>query len=283
MKHKLIHRNFSKEVIYARKLFAQSIKAIFGKVAVYSYISGTFAYGGARKRKSDIDVTLVFKDDVLNIPKKKFLANISKFILDYKKIHSRLELKSDTLFPGEYITLKQVEDALRGRGFSIKNKREIYLPIASDRYYLSNTETWFRAWLSSSAFSVYVSGGKRLFLANKIRAWETIILYLIKRHFLTELNPNIILEILVSEKNKWVDFGVTNRYKYFKKFECFYIKKALNNLKKQGYVYKKGNVLGVNSKKILEWENGIIRWLNNRSIQKAHFLIGLKDNLNGSF
>lgn len=255
--------------------FSDAIKKFFpNKLIAYAYLSGTFAYGGSIKGKSDIDVTIVFKDSVYLVNPSSFDEQIKLFIENCRLIHHRYGYVLDTTFPGEYITIAQVKDALLGRGFSTNGNGGLFLPKASNDYYLANKEHWFRAWRSSLAFSSFFHGNKELMLQHKYKAWRIIILFLLSQYKPVYISGNSLLERMLENKNKWEGVGVTNRYRLFKEQELVVVDVVLKNLEKEGFLNRKESYeYAVVTKKVADWERRLALLLNSDNLWNAQILL----------
>ena len=151
--------------------FKGGINTVFGNLVEYVFLSGRFAYGTDEKGKCDIDVITVLKNEFENVDSKIAQEMIKKAASTYLEIHAKYGYKPDMLFPGEYITSKQVEDSLNGRGYHLRNGN-VYLPIVcSDDYWL-RYENEYRAWRSMSAFNnASIISGK---VKSKLNDWQEI-------------------------------------------------------------------------------------------------------------
>lgn len=265
----------SEEFTNICEAFSSAVREVFGEMGMlYSYLSGTFAYGGATKNKSDIDITVVFDDSIYLVEKSEFLAKVKIFVQLYREIHKTFSYKTDDVFPGEYLTLSQVEDAIRGRGFSVGPDGHLCLPTASDEYYLSNKETWFRAWLSSLAFSQFLSGDKDLLVNNKVSAWKTILLFLFSRDMSRrKRDEQGVLDFILENTNKWESIGVTNRYIYFKEAEMSFVKMAFSQLALEGFLVKDWpGAFSLNVPQLVRWEWEFVDVLQSQKIRRSDIL-----------
>jgi len=260
-----------------RDKFSRAVYECFGNLSAYSYLSGTFAYGGARKKKSDIDVTIVFKNSIYKLSKDDFINKLKKFIKIYRNIHKEYNYYSDNTFPGEYVTLCQVDDAINGRGFSVDIFKHLYLPLASNKYYLKNREHWFRAWLSSTAFSIPITKKGALMSSNKIKAWQTIILFMLTSKKTNKINVNSIFKFFVNNSNKWKGMGVTNRYIFFKQMEIKHVENALEFLRLKGFLVVQDGLYKKVTHNVHRWEKKIVESILSGKVKRSLFLIDEKD------
>lgn len=258
--------------------FQAAASKIFGSELCYLFFSGSLAYGGGVQHQSDIDVALVLSNGhVARGTRESRLMQYLAFGREYLRIHKEHFFVPDESFPGEFLTQDLIDDAINGRGFSVQ-KDKLFLPQASAAYYLTNTEHWFRAWLSMTAFGVYGSGSYEEFEHNKRRAWKSILLYLSSKCLFRELDVETVLEILSSESNKWIGFGVTKNYKFFESHESSYIDDTLALLTGEGYMsrVRPARYRAV-EKRILEWEQSVISKHRNGTIRRNSPLTDLAD------
>lgn len=260
-----------------RQEFEQAAVRAFNSELRYIFFSGSVAYGGGIQQRSDIDVALVLSNTHSTQSREHRLKQYLAFGQQYSRIHSEHSFVPDELFPGEFLTQGLIDDAISGRGFSVQND-ELFLPEASVAYYLTDTEHWFRAWLSMTAFSVFGSGSYEDFQHNKTRAWKSVILYLASSTLISELNVESIIELLTNEANKWIGFGVTKNYKLFETFESPYISEALAQLAAEGYAFPDRNArYRPVETRIQAWKRSVISKLLDGSIRHNSLLTNLAD------
>lgn len=193
--------------------FVEAVK-IFSDNLAYVSLGGNCSYGGGIPGYSDIDVVVVFKDNALQY-KDNVKAQISEFILNYKRFNLTNGFIPDYVFPGEYMTLSQVQDAINGRSFKIVPETGSFkIPILTDSDYLKDYERWFQVWLTINAFSTYIFGDIDLFLRNKLLSWKSFILYLICEAGLEKLTLNSVLEKVMSPSLD--EFRIDDTYKLFR-------------------------------------------------------------------
>lgn len=254
--------------------FVESVRRHFGEYVRFVITSGTFAYGGATKGKSDVDILVVCEDEIAEMPRQDLFARLRAFIEDYVEIHTRHDYCPDTTFPGEYITKSNVEDALTGRGFHVTEEGALHLPVASDDYYMQNPERWYRAWRSALTFGKCLYGNGKEFDEVKNQAWEIIILYVLLQNNLTSINPSTLFDVMIDPGNKWNGVGITAKYKSFREDERVHVENALLRLSKNGFLSLLDDGTYIpNIEKIREWEKGIATKLIDGSIKKASFLM----------
>ena len=240
MMRPFLEKNINEELVkYSKKCFAElpldnksknlllgSLKKIPQNYLSYAVIGGNFAYDGGFKGMSDIDMGLVFNSGVIN-NKSKLKQEVTKFIKIYKSFNLKNGFVPDYLFPGEYMSLKQVEDAIKGRGFKINTKlQRLEIPILTNDDFLQDYERWFQVWLTLNAFSIYIFGDINAFLRNKLLSWRTIILYLLSNTSSTEIDEKSVLSLITSTSLKNHDFRIDESYRSFKSKEFIYVKYA---------------------------------------------------------
>lgn len=258
--------------------FVESILRHFSQYIKFVISSGTFAYGGATKDKSDIDIVAIFTDDISELPHNNLLLRLRAFIEDYLRIHRKFDYCPDTTFPGEYITASNVEDALAGRGFHATPEHTLHLPTASNEYYLQDAERWYRAWRSALAFGKCLYGDTDKFIETKDRAWEVIILYILLRHPSTTVNSTTIFDTMIDPGNKWNGIGVTEKYVTFRQDERIFVERALVRLSTNGFLSPAADGTYVPSvRRIKEWEEVTAEKITDGSIKQAPFLLTMEE------
>lgn len=257
--------------------FVESVRRHFGEYVRFVVTSGTFAYGGATKGKSDVDILVVCEDEIAEMPRQDLFARLKAFIEDYVEIHTRHDYCPDTTFPGEYITKSNVEDALAGRGFHLTEECALHLPVASDDYYMQDPERWYRAWRSALAFGKRLHGDEEEFEELKSQAWEVIILYILLQNNPTRINPSTLFDVMIDPENKWNGIGITAKYKSFREDERVHVGNALLRLSANGFLLLEDNTYIPNMEKVREWEKGIATKLTDGSIKKAPFLMTVEE------
>ncbi len=226
-----------------RKLVRDNFKGLYE----YCFQTGSFAFGGGTVGKSDLDVVIIFKDCIYALPKRELYKKIEFFTNGYLKLHRQTGYLPDLAFPGEFITVSQVNDSINGRGFHLDLKGNLYLPKASTQYYLENPERWFRAWLSQSAFNKFLLGNEKLYKENKVKAWSSILKFTLWNEKIDSFTPLNLF-------NQLRPFGVHADYYNFKILEGEWVTKSLELLADQGFVSKKGNVYTADHQKLMKWE-----------------------------
>ncbi len=236
--------------------------------------SGTFAYGGATKGKSDVDILVVCKDEIVELSRQDLFIRLRAFIEDYVEIHRKYDYCPDTTFPGEYITASNVEDALVGRGFHVMEEDALYLPMASDQYYMQDVERWYRAWRSTLAFGKRLYGNEEEFVEVKNQAWEVIILYILLQNTLDNIDATALFDTMIDPENKWNGIGITEKYRTFREDERIHAESALIRLSVNGFLFiNPDGTYSPNTQKIKEWEKKVSTSILDGSIKKAPFLL----------
>lgn len=254
-----------------------SVHQRFGNHLLYSFSSGSYAYGGGIKGKSDIDIIAILDDSVRQLPKLDLMQRIEGFVDDYLVLHKEQDLIPDTVFPGEYLTYSMVQDAVAGRGLHVNDNNVLFLPSTYEGYYLEDPERWYRAWLSQSTFSVFVGGNGDMFLENKRKAWETSILFLLAYLPESEIDSQTIIQTLTSGSNKRLGLGVTDRYLTFTEREAGFVSDTLQNLTEKGYLAVTNKGFQKNVDQIQNWHWQKDKRIKDGTIRKAPFLLDLEE------
>lgn len=262
-----------------KERFAQSASKHFGNDVVYSFVSGGFSYGGAIPGKSDIDVAVVLRDDARSKDPTNFKSKVFGFVDDYLQIHHDFGYQPSIIFPGEYISEKQLADAINGRGFQASSTKKLYLDIVTDAYYLEDSERWYRAWLSQSAMSSFVKGDRVTFLRNKRNAWATVLAFNLLSFDNDQLQISDFIDYLVSNPNKKAGTGIHSRYRTFRDKESAYILSGLQILEAIGILIPLGGNYIINREALSTWETEVATAIHNRSIRNAPFLLNMEEVL----
>src|SRR5688572_26784826 len=77
---------------------------VFGPLCKLAWLSGSYAYEGARPGRSDADIVLVFDENVPLPADPATLEPIRRFVDRYLAVHARHGLDPDLDFPGEFVT-----------------------------------------------------------------------------------------------------------------------------------------------------------------------------------
>ncbi|MCM8803279.1 MAG: hypothetical protein NC827_08245 [Candidatus Omnitrophica bacterium] len=251
--------------------FRRGIKRTFGNLVEYAFFSGRFAYNTAEIDKSDIDIIIVLKNEFESVDNKIAQRIIKKAVTKYLEIHEKYGYKPDLLFPGEYVTSRQIEDSLAGRGYHI-NERNIYLPIVCSEDYWNIQENEYRAWRSMSAFNnrELIIGNEKLFQKNRRKAWVEIIKFLFLEG--RKLTPEKIFERIINGGEGYL--GICKDYEpEFSKQELYIVKKSLQYLENQGFVInnQEENYTVVENK-LNSWQEEIINRLRHSNWNGKHIV-----------
>jgi hypothetical protein len=253
-----------------------AVERNFGEDSVYALTSGSIVFGGAIPGQSDMDMLVVLKKSFKDKPRNQQGQQVRGFVDDYLQLHHDTGFMPDTVFPGEYIIEDQVADAISGRGYHVDGQGKLYLPQASDDYYMEDPERWHRAWLSMSAYGEFVSGDKDKFLRNKEKAWGTVILF--NAGDLEEpTTPNGIIDRLSAPANKWAGSGISERYFTFRQHELPFASSALEMLTDTGYFTREGDIFHPDQRRIAEWHQGTSDAIRSGTIRRADYLFGVTE------
>lgn len=258
---------------YVKDTYDRLTEQYFGGQYEYCYQTGSFVYGGGTLGKSDLDVTVVFKDNILNVPKPSLLQKLDLFINGYLKLHKELGFEPDTTFPGEFVTASMVRDSVAGRGFHANADNTLYLPKASTEYFLTDTETWYRAWLSQSAFNVFLKGNKDLWRQNKIDGWGTLLLFKAGTDF--QNTPFTIDNFFDALRI----YGVHKDYYEFRSSEQPYVEEVFSNAERNGSLTKRDDLYIPNGDIILEQHRKLGKSINDGSIRRSQLLLNMEETL----
>lgn len=259
--------------------FADASTRHFGERAAFVISSGSFAYAGAEKGRSDLDVMTVFKSDVYQMSRSELADIMSGFIEDYIKIHKEYGYRPDPSFPGEYITEANVEDAIAGRGFHASDTG-LFLPPASNEYYLEDPNRYYRAWLSMLAFSRRLHGDKNKFEEIKLRAWESIMLFLLSQFDEKKIDTNKVLRILTGQEDKWQGVGVTKKCVTFPDEERLYVEQTLVRLNVRGILgSNRSGKYAIDKARIGAWSSAVSEALRANQLHRSAFLLSKEDEL----
>src|SRR6185437_16938819 len=102
---------------FVRSYYKELVERCFGGMYMCCYQTGSFIYGGGTPGKSDLDISVLFKDESYDLPKIDLLRRIREFVTGYLHLHAVMGYAPDLSFPGEYVTAAMCVDAIEGRGF----------------------------------------------------------------------------------------------------------------------------------------------------------------------
>ncbi len=226
----------------------QAVEEIFGSRCKAAWLSGSFAYQGARPARSDIDVVVVLDDPVSVPADEETIGLIHRFVDAYLAIHARHGFDPDLEFPGEYVTPGMVEETIRWRGLAYGGGvAASFPPVVSADYWLDRPDRWYNAWLSMTAFSRFPIGSGDYHEAVKLAAWKTIASFVLLRAGRRLLSPDDMLLGLGQ-------FGVKPRYPAFWEEEREWVGRALQELQAEGAIYLAGGLIEPNMEHLCDWE-----------------------------
>lgn len=243
----------------------------------YGFASGSVVFSGAIPGKSDIDIIAILDPSITSLSKDRRLDLVRSFVSDYLEVHRSFGFEPDLTFPGEYFTSDQVEDAIAGRGFQISEDGKLYLPRVYEGYYLEDPERWFRAWLAQSSYGEYVYGDTDLFEENKIRGWETVILFTLLTSEMTHADTTAVLKLITASGDKKSGLGIADRYITFSSTQKPYIDAALKRLQQLGFLDEQGNI---DHQRLQTWQDDLSKKIRSGDIGQAEMFLDLKDTLN---
>jgi predicted nucleotidyltransferase len=228
-------------------IYRASLKPIFGSDLLAAWLTGSFAYGGGTAGKSDIDVTVIVGPAFALRPEPERVSLTQAFIDVYLATHIDTGFHPDLVFPGECVTVAMIDDAIAGRGFEVEDGGHLSLPRASQEYYLSDCNHWFRAWLSQTAFSRFLLGDEALHARLKRAAWNTIIKYTLLRNPHACFVAEDIFRMLRA-------FGVHSDYWNFARLERDWVGVALTALHADGIISEGDGTYRPCARRLAAWE-----------------------------
>lgn len=248
----------------------------FGDDLSYFFTSGSIVFNGAISGKSDVDMVAVLQPSVLKKPRIEIVDKIKGFIDDYLKFHYDFNFLPDLEFPAEYITGHQVDDSIAGRAFHADEQSGLYLPRVYDGYYMEDPERWHRAWLSLSAYGEFIVGDREKFDNNKVRAWQTILLFNLPS-MTEELDKAMVMDFMTRSGDKKSGNGVSERYFTFREKESNSVTKALEMLARNGFLLPSGVIFVKNNSQIATWHFETAKKILDCSIRNAEYLTSLEN------
>lgn len=258
-------RNVREEV---RRYYRERVKARFGASCLMAWLTGSFAYSGGTRGKSDIDVLVVLDDAFAALEPRERAGQVAGFVNDYLALHLRTGYVPDLQFPGEYVTEAIIKDAVAGRGFHVGEDGALFLPRASVEYYLADPERWFRAWLSQTAFSRFIGGDEAAYQAHKRAAWATILKFVLKNCPLESIEEDDVFGLLRA-------FGVHADYWDFRASERAWVGEGLRELLDEGMLLAYGGRYVPVRESLATWEGVVAQAVRSGSIRRAAFLFDM--------
>ena len=97
----------------------RAAEQVFGSKCKAAWLSGSFAYQGARQSRSDIDVVVVLDRSVASPASEETMELIRSFVDAYLAVHARHDFDPDLDFPGEFVTPAMLEEAIGWRSLDL--------------------------------------------------------------------------------------------------------------------------------------------------------------------
>ncbi len=229
----------------------RSVEEIFGSKCKAAWLSGSYAYLGARRSRSDIDVVVVLDESVSLPADEETMRLIRGFVDAYLAVHARHGFDPDLDFPGEYVTPAMLDEAIRWRSLACDGGLPDRFPaVISDDYWLGRPDRWYNAWISMTAFSRFPVGDRDYHSAVKLDAWRTIARFLLLRAERRLLTPD---EMLLGLDQ----FGVKPRYPEFWASERDWVDRVLAELQAEGAIVLAQGHIEPNMDRLGEWERQV--------------------------
>lgn len=226
----------------------QSTQDIFGRRCKAAWLSGSFAYQGARPNRSDVDVVVVLENSTALPADCETLRLIRLFVDAYLDVHARHGFDPDVDFPGEFVTPAMLEQAIGWRGLAWEGRAaEAFPSVDCDDYWLGRPNRWYNAWLSMTAFSRFPVGDRIYHSTMKVAAWAAVAKFLLLRTNRRRLSPD---EMLLGLDQ----FGVKPRYPDFWAAERSWVDRALDELQAEGALAFSDGIIEPNTDRLRQWE-----------------------------
>lgn len=226
----------------------QAVEVVFGPTLKAAWLSGSFAYQGARRARSDVDVVVVLDGGVSLPADEGTMRLIRRFVDAYLAVHDRHRFDPDLDFPGEYVTPAMLDEAIVWRSLAFEGGLPARFPaVISDDYWLGRPDRWYNAWLSMTAFSRFPVGDRDYHSAVKLAAWKTLARFLLLRTDRRRLTP---AEMLLGLDQ----FGVKPRYPDFWSVEREWVERTLAELQAEGAVGVADGLIEPHVKWLAGWE-----------------------------
>lgn len=238
------------------KIFKNTIESYFGNSLEFAFFSGRMAFGILEKGKSDIDIVIVMNDNGL----RNFKNLRRKFVDFYFNVHKKYGLVPDSLWPGEFLTILQLEEALKGRGFDIVKGRLDLLNAVNDSDWCY--DRMYRIWLVMIYLSKFLAGDKELYETFRSNASMLILKFLIYKFNLNSVTPESISKLIIGGGKGFL--GIRTVYeRVFHKVMIKTIENSIGGLLKEGFLFKMRNKVMVNKPKIEIWSIEVLRLLKS--------------------
>ena len=241
------------EVNMAKNLFKDAIQSIFPKEHItYAFLTGPFTFGSA---KHDIDIVVVIDENKLQpFERERYIEKILMFVEKYLRIHKFFGYTPDLDFPSDVITVSQIEDAIKGRGFDIEDDKLYLRKIKTKEDYLdSKIDYRVYLWELITSHESFILGNYPKYIVDMFRALETILLFVLSNIEKDETTFCCIKEKIITLPD------LDRRYKIILDYLEPMINYALKIMSFQGYIIKKENNFLLNKEKINMWVNSVVK------------------------
>ena len=222
---------------------------IFGPLCRAAWLSGSYAYEGARPGRSDADIVIVLDGKVPLPADAATLQLIRRFVDSYLAVHARHGLDPDLDFPGEFVTPAMIDETIAWRGLAHEGDlpHPAFPPVESPDYWLGRPDRWYNAWLSETAFSRFPAGDRDYHSRVKLDAWTMIVRFLLLR----APRPSLTRDELLLDVSQ---FGVKARYPAFWDLERPWVDRALERLQSDDMVRIATDRVEPRTERLREWE-----------------------------
>ena len=227
---------------------AAAVGEIFGPLCRAAWLSGSYVYRGAQPGASDVDVVLLFADEVALPADAAMQARIRAFVDAYLEAHAAAGLDPDLEFPGEYVAAASLAETLAWRGLAMQGGVARAFPASpSSDYWPGRPERWFNAWLSMTALSRFLAGDRDAHEAAKQAAWKEIVRFLLLRAGGEALDEEALWARLDQ-------FGVKPRYRALRAMEGESLARALAELEAEGFAGREEGRIVPEAERLRAWE-----------------------------
>ena len=230
---------------------AAAVGEIFGPLCRAAWLSGSYVYRGAQAGASDVDVVLLFAEEVAVPADAAMQARIRAFVDAYLAAHAAAGLDPDLEFPGEYVAAASLAETLAWRGLAMEGGVARAFPASpSSDYWPGRPERWFNAWLSMTALSRFLAGDRAAWEAAKLAAWTQILRFLLLRAGGEALGEEELWERLDQ-------FGVKPRYHALRAMEGPWVERALAALEAEGFARRETGRIVPDAARLRAWERAL--------------------------
>ena len=193
---------------------------------IFTIIFGSFAYNGFSK--NDIDIMSVTRNTLDFVIKERLIE-------EYRQLHFDYNLIPDEKFPGEYITLNQIKESQKGRGFKYNNGVKITKLTSFDW----DEENEYRHHLSVlGGPTIYVSGDEKLLKENKIKSLMTLVGVSILSDDLKNFNKKKLINSLIRQGKEYLGFSNISP---IKSYLDLVLEEVLSEFEKKGTLIRRGS------------------------------------------